>query len=436
MAIEEGQAAYVIYTSGSTGRPKGVEVSHRGMANFLLAMRNEPGMGVDDVLLAVTTISFDIAVLELYLPLVTGGRVVIAGEDEVTDGRRLMRRAEEAGATLMQATPATWKLLIAAGWRGSPSLRILCGGEALGRSLADDLLRRSAGLWNMYGPTETTVWSTFDRVTRDGPILVGRPIANTTLYVVDELFRELPIGVPGELYIGGAGVANGYVNLPELTSERFLRSPFKAGERIYRTGDLVRRRHDGRVQHLGRLDDQVKVLGFRIELGEVESALRSHEAVHDAVVVVRDDRLTGYIVFQTGQHATNTELRNMASRTLPAHMVPAQFVVLDALPLTSNGKVDRKALPDPDRQAAGSPHWESPADPLSRVIAGVWTELLGVSRVGLNDNFFEIGGHSLLAMESIALIEQRTGRRLDPRLLFFKTVRELAATLATAPAAE
>lgn len=426
--------AYVIYTSGSTGNPKGVEIPHGAVANFLLSMRDRPGMGPDDALLAVTTISFDIAVLELYLPLVAGGRVVICSEDEVLDGHRLMERLDDS-ITIMQATPATWKLLIAAGWRGRTTLRILCGGEALSRTLAYELLTRAGQVWNMYGPTETTVWSTLDRVTAEDPILVGRPIANTSLYVLDDAQRLRPIGVPGELYIGGAGVAMGYVNRPDLTQDRFIDNPYREGERLYRTGDLVRYRPDGRVEHLGRLDNQVKVRGFRIELGEVESALRTHTAVRDAVVKAADDRLIAYVVLASGQRATNTDLRRHVSGMLPTHMVPAMYVMLDAIPLTPNGKVDRKALPEPGARNApaeastAANGREGPVTPSETIISAVWGQLLGSSSISRNDNFFEIGGHSLMAMEAVALIEQRAGRRLEPRSMFFKNLRELALAL-------
>ncbi|MEM7417080.1 MAG: amino acid adenylation domain-containing protein, partial [Gemmatimonadota bacterium] len=288
--------AYAIYTSGSTGNPKGVEIPRRAMLNFLFAMRDHPGLGSEDTLLAVTTISFDIAVLELFLPLLVGATVVVASEEETIDGARLASAIEREGVTVMQATPATWKLLLSAGWPGADNLRVLCGGEPLPSSVAEDLLGRVAELWNMYGPTETTVWSTVQRIESADDITIGRPIGNTTLYVLDEDLHPVPRGVPGELWIGGEGVANGYVGRPDLTEERFVTSPFRVRERMYRTGDLVRYRNDGRLEHLGRLDHQVKVRGFRIELGEVEATLRAHEGIRDAVVVATDDRLLAYVV--------------------------------------------------------------------------------------------------------------------------------------------
>ena len=344
---EPERGAYVIYTSGSTGTPKGVEVPHRAVTNFLASMAAEPGMTEDDALLAVTTISFDIAVLELYLPLTLGARVVIAGEDDTADGRRLASLLDSAGITLMQATPATWKMLLASEWAGKPDLRVICGGEALSPSLAGSLLERCAAVWNMYGPTETTVWSTLDRVRAGEPVTIGRPIANTRVYVLDSEGRRVPIGVAGELWLGGAGVARGYLDQPDLTNERFVDSPFRSGERLYQTGDLVRCREDGRLEHLGRLDHQVKVRGFRIELGEVESRLQAHPGVREAVVVAGEERLIAYVV-RGGEEPTAEVLRGWMSETLPEYMVPALFVPLQALPLTPNGKVDRKALPAPD----------------------------------------------------------------------------------------
>ncbi|NLG60795.1 MAG: amino acid adenylation domain-containing protein, partial [Candidatus Cloacimonetes bacterium] len=427
--VEPAQPAYVIYTSGSTGKPKGVEVTHGGVRNFLLSMQERPGITPDDVILAVTTISFDIAVLELYLPLITGARVVITSEDDALDGRRLVQLMEQEGVTLMQATPATWKLLIAGGWQGKPDLRVLCGGEPLPRPLADELLDRVAELWNMYGPTETTVWSTLDRVERGGDITVGRPIANTTCYVLGDDMQMKPVGVPGELWIGGAGVANGYVNRPDLTEKAFIDSPFREGERIYRTGDLVRWRHDGRLEHLGRLDNQVKVRGFRVELGEVEAALVAHPYVKDAVVAVRDDRLIGYIVPEPGTTVSPAELRRVVGDVLPPYMVPSVIMSLQALPLTPNGKVDRKALPEPVVAVAETHDVRTPQDPTAQAIARIWEELLEIDQVSLDDRFFEIGGHSLLAMEVVARIEEVTGVRPEPRSLFFMTLEELAATI-------
>ncbi len=396
-----GESAYVIYTSGSTGKPKGVEVPHGAVANLLASMALEPGLDESDRLLAVTTISFDIAVLELYLPLTVGACVVIAGEDETRDGVRLGERLESAGITVMQATPATWKVLLASGWRGGSELKVLCGGEALPAALAEALLERVGELWNMYGPTETTVWSTLKRIHPGEPVLIGRPIQHTSVRVLDPEQRLVPVGVPGELWIGGRGVATGYAGRPDLTSERFHEDPFEEGGRIYRTGDLVRWRADGQLEHLGRLDHQVKVRGFRIELGEVEAVLRSHPGVDDAVVVAREETLVAYLIQGEGEPST-VDLRNWVSGTLPAYMVPSHFVQIDDFPLTPNGKVDRRALPDSGAPAAETHAAVSPRTPEEVILCQIWAEVLGLDRIGIQDNFFELGGHSLLAVQVMA----------------------------------
>ena len=323
--------AYVIYTSGSTGRPKGVQIPHRAVVNFLLSMRRQPGLASDDTWLAVTTLSFDIAALELFLPLVVGARVVIASSAVTTSGTALAEALSSSKTTVMQATPVTWHLLLGAGWQGEPTLKVLCGGEALPPELARQLLPRAASLWNLYGPTETTIWSTACRVEPgDDAVTIGRPIANTHIYILDARLNPTPVGVPGELYIGGDGLARGYLNRPELTAERFIPHPFSSepGARLYKTGDLARYRPDGTIEHLGRLDFQVKMRGFRIELGEIESVLGQHPAVGQAVVMARQDtpgdtRLVAYVVNR--QPATTTQLQQHVMEHLPLYMVPSRL---------------------------------------------------------------------------------------------------------------
>ncbi|HEX6903706.1 MAG TPA: non-ribosomal peptide synthase/polyketide synthase [Thermoanaerobaculia bacterium] len=414
--------AYVIYTSGSTGRPKGVQISHGALTNFLASMAETPGFGTGDVLLAVTSLSFDIAGLELYLPLLTGGQVILASREEAADGRRLQELIAASGATILQATPATWRLLLESGWPGGEGLKALCGGEALPPALAASLRERVGSLWNVYGPTETTVWSTVEEVAGDGPVSIGRPIANTAVYVVDAWGSPAPVGVPGELYLGGAGLARGYLARPELTAERFLPDPFgAAGSRIYRTGDLARYRPDGRLECLGRIDHQVKVRGFRIELGEIEAVLGRHPEVAAAVVVAREDvpgdrRLAAYVVPRQAGADLTADLRIRLRQSLPEYMVPTAWVAMDALPLTPNGKVDRRALPKPEAVSGEVP--AEPRTPVEELLTGMWSELLGRESVGIHDNFFDLGGHSLKATQVVARVRQAFGVDLPLRRVF------------------
>ncbi len=423
--VDPEQTAYAIYTSGSTGQPKAVEVPHRAMMNFLWSMAEEPGLSESDTLLAVATISFDMSVLELYLPLLVGARVAIATESETIDGRRLAERLEEAGVTVMQATPATWKLMLAGGWEGKKDLRVFCGGEALPAALAEGLLDRTSELWNMYGPTETTGCVIIHRLERGAPVLIGRPIANTTVYVLDEAMRPLPIGVPGELYIGGAGVAIGYLNRPQLTADRFVQSPFRSGERLYRTGDLARYRHDGRLEHLGRLDHQVKVRGFRIELGEVEAALTSHPNVASAAVDTTAAHgeaaaLTAWVQPAEDSEVDIRELRSFLEARLPRFMVPSFWAVLERLPLTPSGKIDRSALARLGTAPGGSfgARCVPPRNAEEEILVDIWSDVLERDDVGVYDDFFELGGQSLLATMVAARVRAVFQLELPLRRLF------------------
>ncbi|HEY3572046.1 MAG TPA: amino acid adenylation domain-containing protein [Thermoanaerobaculia bacterium] len=433
-AVEADSAglAYVLYTSGSTGKPKGVQVPHGALTNFLLSMRERPGLTSSDVLLAVTPVSFDIAGLELYLPLISGGRVVVASREEAMDGARLQELLARSGATVMQATPATWRLLVESGWRGDGRLKALCGGEALPEALAEQLLERAGEVWNLYGPTETTVWSTVDRVTSGRRPALGAPIANTQVCVLEPAGEPAPLGVSGELLIGGDGVARGYFGRPDLTAERFVPDPFRGGgARLYRTGDLARFRADGELEFLGRIDFQVKVRGYRIELGEIETVLGRHPAVSQAVVVARalgegDARLIAYVTPAT---AGSQDLRAWAGERLPDYMVPAAVVPLDAFPLTPNGKVDRKALPAPERIESAAVY-VAPSTPTEEALAALWAEVLRVERVSVRDDFFALGGHSILATRLMFRIRETLGLELPLRVLFeAPTVSRLAAAL-------
>jgi amino acid adenylation domain-containing protein len=437
--------AYVIYTSGSTGKPKGVQICHESLVNFLVSMRSSPGLAPEDSLLAVTTISFDIAALELYLPLIVGARLVLATRETAVDGYLLQKTLASTAITVMQATPATWRLLLEAGWQGGNNFKTLCGGEALPRDLAVELLKRVSSVWNMYGPTETTVWSTTSRIaSADGPITIGRPIANTEVYVLDDHLEPVPVGAPGELYIGGAGVARGYLNRPELTAEKFIAHPFhnpESGARLYRTGDLARFRANGELECLGRIDNQVKVRGFRIELGEIESILGQYPGVKESVVTAREDtpgdkRLVAYMVVRQAQSVEVDALREFLKQRLPDYMLPSQFVFLEALPLTPNGKVDRRALPMPPQLTVTPQSGHvAPRNQIESRLAKIWESVLSVRPVGVKENFFELGGHSLLVAKLLRRIEHAFGKKLSMAAIFeAPTVEQLSAVLGNSSA--
>ena len=442
--IRQEDAAYIIFTSGSTGQPKGVQISHGALTNFLCAMRVTPGFKAEDTIAAITTICFDIAALELFLPLTVGAKVVIASEAETKDGSLLLHLLRRGGARVLQATPATWELLIEAGWRGDPELRMLCGGEPLPRHLADRLLDRGPELWNMYGPTETTIWSSARQVTRgDGPILIGPPIANTQFYVVDRNDALVPQGGVGELLIGGDGVADGYWDMPALTRERFPADWFRGapGAKLYRTGDLVRMRQDGEFQFLGRSDQQIKLRGFRIELGEIEAVLLRHTDVRRAIAVAGESASGETAIFAYVELHGAASLHEQIVETLwtdittslPGYMRPQDIVALDAIPLLPNGKVDRKTLlKSSSRRRSKHPPLQ-PLDDFETGLAQIWCEILGIDSLDASADFFELGGHSLLAARLLARVEAVTGRRIGLSALFefprFQGIREFAPFL-------
>ncbi len=431
--------AYVLYTSGSTGKPKGVEIPHRALTNFLHSMRDAPGCTALDTLFSVTTLSFDISGLEIFLPLICGARVELASHHEASDAALLARRIGEVRPTVMQATPATWRMLVEAGWAGSDGMKILSGGEALPRDLADRLLDRSASLWNLYGPTETTIWSTVERIDRGDPISIGRPIANTSIYILDRLLQPVPVGVRGDLYIGGHGLARGYRNRPDLTSERFIQNPLgiETDPIIYRTGDLARWLPDGRIEHLGRSDFQVKIRGFRVELGEIEAALATHPQVGQCVVAAKDDaqgmkQLAAYII-PTGEPPPTASLSALLRASLPKYMVPSHFVFLERFPFTANMKIDVAALPPP-RAAVRDRSDRIRTEPRGRLevqLAALWRQVLADETIGVDENFFDLGGHSLKAVQLMSQLERVTGRRLPLAMLFqAPTVTAMARLLA------
>jgi amino acid adenylation domain-containing protein len=441
-AARPDNLAYVIFTSGSTGRPKGVQVLHRAVVNLLTDMQRRLRLGANDVFPALASFAFDMCIPELYLPLVAGAQVLIVGRDVAADAGRLLVALRDGHATHLHATPTTWRMLLEAGWKEDPRLRMIIGAEALPPDLAVRLIDAGGNLLNFYGPTETTVWSAvYEFRSREDPVCIGRPLANQRLYLLDRDRNPVPVGVAGEVYISGAGLARGYRNRPGATAEKFVPDPYggEPGARMYRTGDLARRRSSGDVEFLGRADHQVKVRGFRIELGEIEAALAQHPDVRERVVVAREDhpgerRLTAYLVPAVGQSPTTSELRRFLQGKLPDYMVPSAFVILDALPLNANGKVDRHALPAPGQ---ARPELEGgfvpPRDPVEEAVAGVWAAVLGMERVGVHDNFFDLGGHSLLVIRLATRLRDAFGVDLSLRSLFeAPTVAGTAAAIGTA----
>ncbi|WP_019925416.1 non-ribosomal peptide synthetase [Nocardia sp. BMG111209] len=432
-ALPPDSAAYVVYTSGSTGRPKGVLVTHRAFANFMRSMRDRPGLPDGLVLPAVTTVSFDIAALELFGPLVAGGRVVVAGPAEIRDPQRLALLLAGTGARTMQATPITWRLLLEAGWTPPPDFTVLCGGERLPAELADRLLGAGVVLWDLYGPTETTVWSSVTRYQRGVPPEF-RAVRDTTLHLLDDRLRPVPTGEDGELYIGGAGLAAGYLHRSGRTSARFVADPYgRPGARLYHTGDIARRHEDGRIEILGRSDDQIKIRGFRIEPGEIEYALEQHPEVAEAAVLAVDEAgtaaLVGYVrpADPAAPPAADRLHRHLA-RSLPAHMVPARYVVLDHFPRTQNRKLDRSALPvGVHTTGAATPAAGSGTEQL---IAAIVAEVLRRPAIGVHDDFFALGGDSLRAVQIVLRLNEELRTEVPINALFeTRTVAGLAAVL-------
>ena len=425
--------SYVLFTSGSTGRPKGVEVTHQSLVNLICSVRKQPAISVGDTVLAVTTISFDVATGELLVPLSVGARVVIADSDDVTNGSRLRELMEKHKVTAITATPGTFRLLGEAGWRTNPRLRIWSTGEALPRELANTLIEGGAELWDLYGPTETTIWSVIGRIEfTSGPVPIGRPVENTQVYVVDEFGEPVPIGVAGELWIGGHGVARGYVNDPKLTAERFHPDPFRVGTgRVYRTGDLVRYRADGVLEYMGRIDRQVKVRGFRIELGEIESVLNQAPAVRESAVIVREDapgdrRLIAYYTAGDGCAPSVADLRAYLGQSLPDYMVPSSFLKMDTLPRTPNGKLDTRGLPRPDLTVAKNSNKSASArNAEEQKMSEIWLEVLRLKTVGIDDNLFELGADSLHVFQIVARAN-KAGMNVTPKLVLQqRTIRSI-----------
>ena len=466
-AINGTDLAYIIYTSGSSGQPKGTQIEHGSLVNFLNSMQKAPGMTSDDRLLAVTTISFDIAGLEFYLPLITGASLIIADNEAIKDGRILNGLIRSEQITIMQATPSTWRMMIEGGWDTPSNIKILCGGEALPRDLADKLLVLGNELWNMYGPTETTIWSAIKRLEPgNGSITIGHPIDNTRIYILDSSLKPVMPGIAGEIYIAGDGLARGYLNQPELTAGSFIGDPFSRNkqDKIYRTGDLGKFSSQGEIIYLGRIDNQIKLRGHRIELGAIEYCLNSQSNIKESVVIMREDRpgdqrLVSYIVpdentkysenpswhgesdmiydYIRNPYTSNITLSGEQSSewikqledVLPAYMIPNEFVIVKKIPLLPNGKIDRKALPKPEERIAGDQNKTLPRNETEKLVSKIWEETLGIGTVGLGDDFFELGGHSLVAMQVMMRMEKETGIRLPLTTLFRNSSLEQFASL-------
>jgi amino acid adenylation domain-containing protein len=423
-ATDSHRPAYILYTSGSTGQPKGVQIGADALACFLAAMAESPGISENDRLLAVTTLNFDISLLELLLPLTTGATVVVASRSDARDPQRLADLLINQSITMLQGTPSTWWQLLEARWEGRPELRALVGGEALGSDLAAQLLVRVGGLWNLYGPTETTIWSTCKRVTDPGRITVGRPIRGTTVELVDALDRPCGIGTPGEIVIGGRGLAQGYLNLPEQTVARFPCLPgVNGGQRIYRTGDLGRWSDDGEIVVLGRADRQIKLRGHRIELQEIEMAAQSVPGVTRAVAAVQkrsfpEARLVLFYTCATDAAPGEAAVKSRFRSLLPDYMVPQVTRAIDAFPLLPNGKTDIDALLRMPEEETARPNGREPSSEDELSMAAIWRELLDLSDVDCDQDFFSLGGHSLLAMRLVSRVRDEMQRKCTLALLF------------------
>jgi amino acid adenylation domain-containing protein len=432
--VDIHQAAYILYTSGSTGQPKGVSISHRNLVNLLYSFLKKPGIKEDDILISITTISFDIAMAELFGPLLKGAKLVLTDEETAKDTRLLLNLMKDEGITMMQATPATWQMLLYSGWEESLPIRAISTGEALPMVLAKSIMARVTVLWNMYGPTETTIWSAMKKVSKaDEVITIGQPMANTQLYIVDEQNRLVAPGNTGELCIAGDGVAKGYWKRDDLTAKKFVENPFKTelGAVLYRTGDLAKLLSNGEIHCLGRIDDQVKIRGQRIELGEIEQALDSLDGLHSSVVLVHEDLLIAYVIPSEKNINDTTQVsawKSTLKEQLPAHMLPQQFILVKEFPKTLSGKTDRKALLQLGSNTTEAIGFKEPSTSSEKIIANIWQECLKIEKIDVLSDFFEIGGHSIVGVQVMARIEKETQNRLPlVSLLKHPTIKQLAA---------
>lgn len=435
--VKPSHLAYVIYTSGSTGKPKGVMITHKSLTNFLAAMADKPGLHLQDRLLAVTTYCFDIAGLELYLPLICGAQCYICSAETAKDAEKLKQEIQKVRPTIMQATPATWTMLFHTGWNNEAKTKILCGGEALPERLKQCFIETQSDVWNMFGPTETTIWSTVQHIKQEEPITIGKPIANTQIYILDSGRKPVPIGIPGELCIAGDGVARGYLNMPELTAEKFIDNPFNTGTKLYRTGDLARWLPDGNIDFLGRLDHQVKINGFRIELGEIENQLSAHPSMKECAVIVKEEgdskQLIAYYVpgNQSAEADMLQSFRDYLRRSLPEYMIPAFFIPLAAIPLTPNGKVDRKELMNRKIIINRTKEKSMPQSKVEEKILEIWRTVLNIDDISTGDGFFDVGGDSVLAIVVVEKLKQKLNCNISVTALFkYSNIKELSTYIA------
>lgn len=434
--VNSDNLVYITYTSGSTGQPKGVMINHRSLVNFLWSMTENPGIDKNCVVLALASISFDPSTLELFLPLIVGAMVVIASEEITTDPILLAKTITDQNINLLQATPATWQLLLDTGWEGNSSLKALCGGDILTRKMADQLLERVHKLYNLYGPSETTVWSTVGQIKKGNcPITIGKPIGNVQIYVLDRYLQPTPVGVIGELHISGEGLARAYLNSPKLTKERFIPHILhsESGKQLYKTGDLVRYLPGYDIEFLGRMDDQVKVQGQRMELGEITSILIQYPMVNDGIVVTKTEpsgvkRLVAYFVPKLNTNPDKNSLRQFFASKLPSYMIPSIFVKIDALPLTKNGKIDRKSLLVPDDLGNRS-GYVAPRNEDEEILVILWQNLLDVDKVGIHDNFFDLGGASVQSILMVAKANMYGYRISIENLFEHQTIAQLVTHL-------
>lgn len=430
------QRAYVIFTSGSTGKPKGVEVLQDGMMNYLLCVSEKTELDDTAIGLSVVTITFDISISEMFLPLINGGTLVVADNSMVKDGEQLVKLIQKRKINLMGFTPSTAYMLLDSGWESAQGMTLLIGGEAWNMELAEELLRRGCKqLWNMYGPTETTIYSAMSEIhTNDLRITLGEPLDRTELYVLDEKRKPVKKEQEGELYIGGIGVAKGYLHREDLTKERFIQNPFGEG-RLYKTGDLVKKMEDGTIVYLGRMDFQVKIRGYRIELGEIESALQRMESVAQAVVVVRGNdrnaKLCAFVKVKEGEDLNTLEVREHLEKLIPSYMIPNVFTFVSEFPMTPNRKVDRKALMEMMEQEQSHLGYVAPRNEIEETIASLWEELLEVKQVSVLDDFLALGGHSLMANRLLIRMNRAFGTNVSliELLSNVMTIEQMALTV-------